>query len=160
VSDLHCPATLLLAPYDEAAERTAEAARRLAERLADENVSRVYGGTGAGVVQTAAAVGVAAAAEQRHELDADDVVEELNAIADLHRGETVLVVLPGSTVESALDGLVGRRARLRSGLPMDYGSIVEVVADGDGWALRKRVTPTDSVLHAAVDSEIRDGQPN
>jgi hypothetical protein len=140
VSDLHCPATLLLAPYDEGAERSEEGTRQLTRRAAADRVSRVYGGTSTPAVQTTRllADGVGATAEQRLELDSqDDVAGELHAIADLHRGETVLVVLPGSTVESALEALVGRRARLREGVSMQYGSVVEVSGDADGWALRK-----------------------
>jgi hypothetical protein len=148
VSDLHCPATLLLAPYDAIGEPAEVGTRRLVERTAGERVSRIYAGTRAEAVQTTRVMsdgGVAAPAEQRPELDADDVSGELQAIADLHRGETVLVVLPGSSVERALDTLLGRRVWLRSNPSMQYGSVVEVSTDADGWTLRTRVAPTDSV---------------
>lgn len=163
MSDLHCPATLLLAPYDAIGEPTEEGTRRLLERAADERVSRVYGGTRAEAVQTTRLMssgGVAAPAEQRPELDGGDVSGELQAIADLHRGETVLVVLACSTLEAALDALVGRRARLRADASMQYGSVVEVAGDADGWSLRTRAAPTDSVSNLASDREIRDVQPN
>jgi hypothetical protein len=148
VSDLHCPATLLLAPYDAIGEPAEDGTRRLVERTATERVSRVYAGTRAEAVQTTRGLssgGVAAPAEQRPELDAEDVSGELQAIADLHRGETVLVLLPGPSVERALDALVGRRVWLRSNPSMQYGSMVEVSGDADGWTLRTRVAPTDSV---------------
>jgi hypothetical protein len=161
VSDLHCPATLLLAPYDGRADRSDEAIRQLTGRAAAGNVSRIYGGSGAEVVQTMRSLepGAGASSEARRELDVDDVADELNAIADLHRGETVLVLLPGSAVESALDALVGRRARLRSGLTMHYGAVFEVAADADGWTLRTEASPTDSVPDQVTDSEIRDVRP-
>jgi hypothetical protein len=148
VSDLHCPATLLLAPYDAIGEPTEEGTRRLVERTASERLSRVYAGTRAEAVQTTRAMssgGVAAPAEHRPELDLDDVSAELQAIADLHRGETVLVALPGASVERALDDLVGRRVWLRGNPSMQYGAMVEVTTDADGWILRTRVEPTDSV---------------
>jgi hypothetical protein len=148
VSDLHCPATLLLAPYDAIGEPAEEGTRRLVERAVHERLSRIYGGTRAEAVQTTrvlSAGGLAAPTEQRPELDTEDVTDELQAIADLHRGETALVVLPVPSVERALDALVGRRVWLRSNPSMQYGSVVEVSTDADGWTLRTTVAPTDSV---------------
>jgi hypothetical protein len=155
VPDLHCRATILLAPYDEGAGRNDEGTQALADRAAADNVARVYGGTDVAVVQRMRSVedALEAGSEQRHGLDADEVTDELEAIADLHRGETVLVLLPAATVTSALDALVGRRVRRRSGASMHYGSVVEVATDADGWALRTRVTPTDSVPETVADAE-------
>lgn len=163
MSDLHCPATLLLAPYDDGAERSEQGTRQLTRRAAADRVSRVYGGTSTDAVQTTRVLadGVGATAEQRLELDSlDGVAGELHAIADLHRGESVLVVLPGSSVESALEALVGRRASARAGPSMQYGSVVEVIVDADGWALRIWDAPTDSVPNPVTDREMRDVRPN
>ncbi len=74
----------------------------------------------------------------REELGTSDVVGELEAIADLHRGETVLVVLSRTLLENAVDALVGRRGRRLLGASMSYGSVVEMVGDADGWTLRTR----------------------
>ena len=163
MSDLHCAATLLLAPYDEGAERSREGTRQLTRRAVADRVTRIYAGTSSEAVQTTRVVlaGVDAQAEQRPELDSQhDVAGELHAIADLHRGETVLVVLPVPTVESAIDALVGRRARLRADVSMEYGSVVEVAGDSDGWTLRIWDAPTDSVPNPVTDREMRDVQPN
>lgn len=62
---------------------------------------------------------------------------ELEAIVDLHRGETVLVVSHGGAVRVAVPQLV-------SNVPDGYGTshelgncaVVEVAADADGWMLR------------------------
>ena len=162
MSDLHCPATLLLAPYDEGVEPSEEGTRRLTQRAAADRVARIYAGTSGEAVQTTrvVAAGVDASAEQRTGLDTeDDLAGELHAIADLHRGETVLVMLPVPAVESALDALVGRRARVRAGGSMQYGSMVEVAANADGWTLRIWDAPTDSVLNPVTDREMRDVQP-
>ena len=158
MSDLHCPATLLLAPYVEGAEPSAEGSRRLVERAAVDNVSRIYAGTRSEVAQTIGAVEtrVPATSEQRPELDGNDVADALSAIADLHRGETVLVLLPVAIIECTLDLLVGRRARLRRQASMHYGSVVEVAVDADGWLLRTPDTRTDSVPDLGADREIRD----
>jgi hypothetical protein len=162
VSDLHCPATLLLAPYDEGVEPSEEGTRRLTRRAAADRVARIYAGTSSKAVQTtrAVAAGVDASGEQRTELDnEDDLEDELHAIADLHRGETVLVMLPVPAVERALDALVGRRARARAGASMQYGAVVEVAGNADGWALRIWDAPTDSVPNPVTDREMRDVQP-
>jgi hypothetical protein len=147
VSDLHCPATLLLAPYDEGAQPSLEGTRELTRQTSRDRVSRVYGGTRPEAVQTTRDVSAAlgAPAEQRQELDAEDVSRELQAIADLHRGEAVLVALPASLVAATLDALVGRRVWLRADPSMQYGAVVEVAGDADGWTLRTRSVPSDSV---------------
>jgi hypothetical protein len=148
VSDLHCAATLLLAPYDEAAEPPPEGTHELAGRAARDRVSRVYGGARPQAVQTtrAAAAVVGVPAEQRPELDVEtELTGELSAIADLHRGEAVMVMLPATLVTTALDALVGRRVWPRAVPSMQYGAVVEVAGDADGWTLRTRAAPTDSV---------------
>jgi hypothetical protein len=156
VSDLHCPATLLLAPYDEGAGPTEAGTRGLVERAAADNVGRIYGGTAgeAAAAMGAVEAGLTVPAERRPELDEADVSDELAAIADLHRGEAVLVLLPLTVLEVTLDALVGRRARLTSPQPVHYGSVVEVAADADGWALRATATPADSAPDLVPDREI------
>ncbi len=65
------------------------------------------------------------------------VCEELEAIVDLHRGETILVVSHGGAIRVAVPRLVRN-------VPDNYGTahevencaVVEVDADNDGWVLR------------------------
>jgi 2,3-bisphosphoglycerate-dependent phosphoglycerate mutase len=65
------------------------------------------------------------------------VATELEAIVDLHRGETVLVVTHGGAIRVAVPQLV-------LNVPDSYGTahelencaVVEVDADNDGWVLR------------------------
>jgi hypothetical protein len=162
VSDLQCPATLLLAPYDERVEPSEAGTRQLTRRASADRVARIFGGISKAAVQTThlVAVGTDVAAEQRAELDSEaDAVDELHAIADLYRGETVLIMLPVHTVESALEALVGRRASARVESSMQYGSVVEVAGDADGWSVRIWDAPTDSVLNPVTDCEMRDARP-
>jgi hypothetical protein len=118
VSDLQCPATLLLA-------RTGDPGQLVAA-LRGRNVARVYGSPGAD--GPAAAVAGALGVELVLDEDLGRVVdgplddladarrEALQAIADLHRGETVVVLLGPST----------------SGW-----EVVEVSVDGDGFVVRR-----------------------
>lgn len=65
------------------------------------------------------------------------MAEELEAIVDLHRGETVLVVSHGGAIRVAIP-------QLASNVPDSYGkahgvdrcAVIEVDADADGWVLR------------------------
>jgi hypothetical protein len=162
VSDLQCPATLLLAPYGEGVEPSEEGTRQLARRAGADRVARIFGGTSRAAVQTTRLVadGTGVSAEQRAELDDEgEAAGELHAIADLYRGETVLIMLPVHTVESALEALVGRRASARVEPSMQYGSVVEVAGDADGWSVRIWDAPTDSVPNPVTDCEIRDARP-
>jgi hypothetical protein len=136
MSDLQCPVTLLLAPYDERGAGSVG----LARAVEADRVCLVYSGPEVPAVRTTRAVAeiVGTASEVREELAAPDVVGELHAIADLHRGETVLVLLSATALENAVEALVGRRGRRGQGESMSYGSVVELVGDADGWALRTR----------------------
>jgi broad specificity phosphatase PhoE len=150
MSDLQCPVTLLLAPYDDQGD---EQRHELARVVATDRVSRVYSGPQAPAVQTTRAVAelVGTASEVRAELAAPDVVAELHAIADLHRGETVLVVLSATTLENAVDALLGRRGKRPLGAPMSYGSVVEMVGDADGWTRRTRDIPRNPSSQPGTD---------
>lgn len=101
---LHCPATVYVAPLPASPQE----ARRLAARLADRHLATVWS-----TADPTAAACAAAAAEHlglpRRRLgpeEADDPHAALQAIADLHRGESVLafgVGTPG-VVEIGDDG--------------------------------------------------------
>jgi broad specificity phosphatase PhoE len=152
MSDLQCPVTLLLASYTEQGDE-------LAREVSADRVCRVYSGPEEQAVQTTRAVAGHVGTEVREELGTSDVVAELEAIADLHRGETVLVVLSGPLLEKAVDSLVGRRGRRRQDTPMSYGSVVEMVGDADGWTLRTRDTLRNPPSQPGRTGEIRDVKP-
>jgi hypothetical protein len=111
VSDLQCPATLLLvrpgAPDDAVAR--AVAGRRLAAVYSDATAS-----AGSTAEALASAHGVRAALREGLETSPSG---ELSSISDEHRGETVAVVA-------------------RTGLGDERAVVVEVVMDADGWAVR------------------------
>ena len=125
MGDLHCPATLLLTAYADAAQ-----ARELGERLRSRRVSHVWAGGSpetwgtAEVVASVLGVGVTV----REELGAGPgsalraVLEE---VADGHRGETVLVVTDAGVLQLALRALtLPERALLET---------VELTSDEHGW---------------------------
>jgi hypothetical protein len=82
--------------------------------------------------ETARRVGAAVAAPVvRREL-ASDPVGTLEELADLHRGETLLVVAEDEVADALLVRLLGRTTA--HGLADE--SLVELAVDGDGWSLR------------------------
>ena len=125
MSDLQCAATLLLARSGEVSAdggltpRGRDQAYALGRSLGDRRLAMVYTSGLEPAAQTAAIVhaetGVAVVV--RDGLD-DGSVAELEALADLHRGETVLVV-------------TGARDE------RDRCTVVEVAIDADGWAARR-----------------------
>lgn len=144
MSDLQCSARIVLLRHGEAThevgtaargsaagltERGRHQARTAARRLVAERVSHVYAGRLRPAVQTA---GVLAdrlgVATTTRELDSR-LGEVLEEVADLHRGETVVVVSPGEEVRATLEtwGWPGAAAAL---LP---GAAVVLERDGDGW---------------------------
>lgn len=123
MSDLQCAATLVLAAPSERAEALA-----LGERLAMRRIAAVWTGDGASQRQTAELVagvlGLPVTARPGLDAldpgDAGDDRGALQEIADQHRGETVLVLLPASPV---------------AGLRLGPDEIAELRIDGDGWVL-------------------------
>lgn len=157
MSDLHCPATVLVASAPDAeheSELPAGAdgsipaagcrhAERLAGMLADRNVALIYTSPGSRAVRTAELVAarLACAVRVREELasippgDGDRASTHprvLDEIADLHRGETVLVIGPGDVIPLLLP------AGVRSGTAC---APVELSVDADGWTCT--VWPSD-----------------
>jgi probable phosphoglycerate mutase len=152
MSDLQCPATLLVVPVDTLGEGWRGEVAGLAERLRDRRVAAVYGGT------TAPAVAVSAALADGLGLPSHPLAEPpsppsgpadgtavarcriaLEGLADLHRGETVLVVEDGHVLESALTPLVGRGPG--AGRERTPYRPVTLEVDGDGWRLVDRPGP-------------------
>jgi hypothetical protein len=129
VSDLQCPATVLVLRGDLAVGELA--GHRIAAVVATEArtaaAERLAGAVGAPVV--------------RRELGGDPVaaIEEL---ADLHRGETLLLVAGTEIAEEVVTRALGRAvARVVQEQPL-----VELAVDADGWALRPGppVTPDET----------------
>ena len=157
MSDLHCPARVFVARHGEAAydgrERLTAAgerqARELAQRLRGERVAGVH----ASSMPRAAATGRIAAevlgvrVELHDELgevgiESEDAVVDrvsaaLAAIADLYRGEAVLVVGHQGAFALTLPRIV-------PGAPvtaLDHGESLGLEHDADGW---RRSARTDT----------------
>jgi hypothetical protein len=146
VSDLHCPATLVLArlpyhdPIDAAGALGALVAGRPSVRFA-----RLYAGPDDTGMTCGAVVGdvlgvpptiltgltvpptEADRAECRFALE-----EVVGTLADLHRGETVLVLVPAALVDAGLG----------SGSGTVDAPLVTVVVDADGWSVRSGLPAT------------------
>jgi hypothetical protein len=118
VSDLLCPATFLVlgSAAEQAAARVVGARLAAAYATVDGRAVAAAGGGGWGL-----GVGTL-------ELDGTTYASALEDLADLHRGETVLVVLPQDTA-AALAAACGSP----DGEP---DRVLEVAVDGDGWSVR------------------------
>jgi broad specificity phosphatase PhoE len=123
VSDLHCPATVLVTGYGDRTQ-----VRALAESLRSRKLARVYtspvpAAVAAGAL-AAGALGVeSVVVEGLAELSVTEAGEvergrgALEAIADQHRGETVLVLSDGPEV-----------------------GLAELTVDAEGWQVLGRGT--------------------
>jgi len=140
MSDLQCAATLLLTD--------AGGSPALGASLVDRRLAAVYASAAPDAVRTAedvaavTGVGVSVSEDLREpgaeaggEVRAR-VARELGAIADLHRGETVLVVSHTATLQTGVPPLVGLGEEYGAAHPVPPGAVVEVAADADGWVLR------------------------
>ena len=164
MSDLQCPARVFLARHAEAAydapdgpapaggplsEGGERQARALGEALRGDRIVRVY----ASPVPRAARTGALAAEALAVGVDeveglvevgtlpeesADDVVTRmlgaLEEIADLHRGEAVLVVGHLAAIGLTLPHLLDGTGSPNPGL--DPGAWLALEGDADGWVLR------------------------
>jgi broad specificity phosphatase PhoE len=161
MSDLHCPATVLVARHGEAeheSELLSDAggsltatgraqSRELADCLADRNVALVYTSPLSPAVQTAEIVAGRLGCSVRVreafvEPPADDSAEHviarmsagLEEIADLHRGETVLVVTHGWVMGLVLPHLAANLPDSHGvGRPLPGCCPVRMSVDADGW---------------------------
>jgi hypothetical protein len=113
MSDLQCPATFLV---------TGANAEEAARSLAGTRLAAVYAVPEGRAVADAAAGG---APVTPLDLRGTSYVAALEDLADVHRGETVLVVLP----EHAADTLA-------NGAGVGASEVLEVAVDGDGWSVR------------------------
>ena len=127
MSDLQCPARIVLLDADVAHTST--------EALQAERVAHVYADRGCGALDPATALAAAWEVVVTG-LDASPggLRTALEDLADLHRGETVVVVTHGEVMTALLPTLgwaVEDRAPC-AGLVLER--------DGDGWRNRGRVT--------------------
>ena len=106
--NLHCPARLILLPAADAA------------RLDDRRVARIYTSAAAEAEAAGLAGRLGVGVEVVPELDDGSLDLALQGIADLHRGETVVVL----------------GVRRPGGAP--DGEVVEVDHDGAGWTVVPR----------------------
>jgi 2,3-bisphosphoglycerate-dependent phosphoglycerate mutase len=173
ISDLQCPATVLLACHGEATEAAdgvmsgergvlTETGRRqvhqLVEQVRSRRVAAVFGARTGPAVQSAdlaaAELGLrAVVVDGLQELTGGDLVEvspadlrwftkAIGEIADVHRGETVLVFTYGGAISAAVPGVwvtMGNDGNMGNDLAgqgfLPSCSLVEVAVDGDGWRL-------------------------
>ena len=158
MSDLQCAATLLIVRHGETLEDPGggltasgrEQARALGRSLRDRRVSIIYSSPMAGAVQTAeiiaAELGVMVRVrDELRELSGGEsgkeILErmrgELEAAADLHRGETVLFVSHGGAICVAVPQLaLNIPGDYPEGHALDHCALVEVAVDADGWLVR------------------------
>lgn len=134
MSDLQCAATLLLvAAHSDAGD----GATRLGGAVADRNVATLWSSPDPASVRTAEVV----AARLGRTTSVHDglgstagVADVLGEAADLHRGETVLLVAPADVLTTALPAhLTNLSARHVDDLSLGGGALVEVSADSEQW---------------------------
>ncbi len=165
MGDLHCPATLLVARPGEAenggtsaladdagplSQRGVEQVQALAASLAPRRVAHVYTSTMTRAAESGALAGAALSVgvSEVHGLQelstggeaAADAVhryrEALQAIADLHRGETVLVFSHGGVMTLVLPRISGNvRDDLARRTSLPDCAVAEVAVDADGFVL-------------------------
>ena len=137
MSDVHCAATLVVLPVsaggDVAALDGALGGARVASVFCGDDPEGMRAaetlGKRLGVpVTTCAALRDGRADEPVRAL-VDRVRAQLQEIADLHRGETALVVASTATVAAALPFVTGRGVEVTAGTPLALAN------DADGWAL-------------------------
>ena len=131
MSDLQCAATLLVVSGGDADPAA------LAEELKVARVASLYTAEGQQPAAEALADALGLGVRQLGDLETD-ARGALGEVIDLHRGETVLVVVPNDWLVESLPGLLAN-------VPDDFGvaqgapewSPAEVAADADGWVLRR-----------------------
>jgi broad specificity phosphatase PhoE len=143
MSDLQCAATLLLVAPGETGR-----ALDLGRSLHDVRLAVIYTSDLPAAVETAATVGAGTGAPVtvlEGLADDADVRAELEGIADLHRGETVLVV----SSEAASGAVVPQGTGPTDG-------VVELTIDADGWVLHRWAGATASGSGPDTWIEMRD----
>lgn len=146
MSDLFCPATLILARHGEAeyeADTSSseggsltrlgrQQAAGLAERLRSRRISHIYSSTLACAVQTAEIAAATLDLDVTTRIGLrDSLANAIEEISDLHRGETVLVIAHQDIIQRGLPriGPVGGHVEQWSGA---HTSTIEIQVDADG----------------------------
>lgn len=132
MSDLQCAATLLVVGGGSDADPAP-----LAEELKLARVASLYAADGQEQPAETLAGGLGLTVRRLADLETD-ARGALGEVVDLHRGETVLVVVADDWLVESLPGLL-------TNVPDDFGvgreapawSPAEVAADADGWVLRR-----------------------
>lgn len=155
MSDLQCPATILIACHGDA-----EYVRLLVEQVRTRRVAEVYSSAMHRAVESAemaaSALGVrAVAVVGLQELSVGEqavaLVERftgaLEVIADRHRGETVLVFTHSRVMALVVPQLPGNVRNDHAAQRIPHNSIpVEVEVDSDGWRLISWPGATDTSM--------------
>ncbi|MDQ4084677.1 MAG: histidine phosphatase family protein [Actinomycetota bacterium] len=135
MSDLQCAVTFLLAAAGDEGQ-----ARALAERLRDRRVAVVYTDDAPATGEAVGALSAMLSAPVRSEPDLREAVVPpgavLEQLADLHRGETVLVFARAQALTAAVQSLAtgaGRTHAHRN--PLAPGQSGELRGDADGWVV-------------------------
>ena len=138
MSDLQCAATLLLAAHGDATydgglltPLGSDQAHALGRGLRGARLAGIYASDLAQAVQTAEIV-AAETGVPVTVLPGTGWPAELEGIADLHRGETVLVVAHPASIQAV------------TSLSVVGCGVVEVAVDADGWVLRSRAGAPDA----------------
>lgn len=147
MSDLQCAARLFIACSADGRGQALD----LAETLAAQRIARIWTSPLVRARETAeiAAARLGVEVVVRHELadegpadqETADLVDRVRGVleeaADLHRGESVLVVSHGAVIDRVVPSLaVNLRAGHGLAAPMPPGGVVELDGDADGWVAR------------------------
>lgn len=157
MSDLQCAATILVARHGESELESGRLpddgrslttagrsqAHRLGAALVGRAVTLVYCSPMAPAVQTAEIAAGVLGASVRVQTGlsgfpaGDQMSGELQAIADLHRGETVLVVSDVRAISTALPRLAPQLSGMltQRGPTTGFCEPIELKADADGWVV-------------------------
>lgn len=147
MSDLHCPARVIVARHGEAAYETAERgsaggsltalgreqARQLGERLHGERVAAVVCSELSCAVQTAEIAAGVLGLPVRVREGIDEGPAVLDDIADQFRGETVLVVGHRDVILALWGTIASGSALGTADDDVPHGSSYAFENDADGW---------------------------
>ena len=160
MSDLQCAATLLLVPRGHE-----EPSRALGRALRDARLAAIYTSPRESAVCTAEVVGaetglpVSVLAGLAGLAGPMGLRAELDAIADQHRGETVLVVSHPGAIRTGVPPMVGLGDEMAASWPLAGCAVVEVASDADGWVLRSWAGAPGGGTGPDTWTEMRDSGP-
>jgi broad specificity phosphatase PhoE len=157
MSDLQCAATVLLVPPGPA-----EPSRALGRALRDARLAAIYTSPRSSAVRTAEVVGAETGlpvSVLAGLAGARGLRAELDAIADQHRGETVLVVSHTGAIRAGVPPMVGLGDEVAASRRLAGCAVVEVGSDADGWVLRSWAGAPGLGTGPDTWTEMRDSSP-